>query len=407
MNSLKRIAVITPGYKPVPDVLGGAVEHLITHIILQNEVAPHFVFDVFTLYDEKLEAFDLKYTNLIFIKNWRANIFKRAISYLINFFPKKIESNYRFNFFAKETAEKISSDTGVIIMENDLDILRALKPRVKSLPIIFHMHNDFDTLNEKQKTTDSLRWTVKNVKEIWGVSEYIKNHLLSVFPNSNVKTLYNSIDRQRFVPASVNKEKMQSFKTRYNICDEDFVILYSGRIIPQKGVLELIHACMYLPQNMNFKLLIAGDLKSSPQKYRKLVESEALKLGAKVCFTGLISHYEIQTAYTVSDIVAIPSQCQEAFCLTALEASSNCKPCVASISGGMTEVLDNSCAEMVELGSGYEKRLSDAIYKLYCDEHLRLEMCKNAGNKSKNFPDEKEYFEKFTKLMEQFYDQIS
>ena len=236
MKAMKKIAIITSGYKPVPDVLGGAVEHLITHIILQNEVSPHFRFDVFTLYDEKLETFDLKYTKLVFIENWRANIIKRSVSYFINCFPKKIKSNYRFSFFAKEVVKKLTADTDVIIMENDLDILRALKPKIDKIPIIFHMHNDFDTLNEKQKTTDSLRWTVENVTELWGVSEYITKHVLSVFPNANVKTFYNSIDRQRFITSTVNVEKIKSFKSLYNICNEDFVILYSGRIIPQKGV---------------------------------------------------------------------------------------------------------------------------------------------------------------------------
>ena len=158
---------------------------------------------------------------------------------------------------------------------------------------------------------------------------------------------------------------------------------------------------------MKFKLLITGDINAAPSKYRRQIEKEAAKLGVKVCFTGLIPHYKIQIAYAVSTIVAIPSQWQEAFCLTALEASCNSKACVASVSGGLTEVLDNSCAEMIELGADYEKRFSDAIYKLYCDEQLRLDMEKNACKKSNSFPDEKEYFENYINLMDQFNNKMN
>ena len=43
------IAIITAGLKPVPAVRGGAVEHLTTLLINENEKYNHFYFDVYTL----------------------------------------------------------------------------------------------------------------------------------------------------------------------------------------------------------------------------------------------------------------------------------------------------------------------------------------------------------------------
>ena len=398
-NSFPKIAIITPGYKPVPDICGGAVEHLITHIILENEKTPRYQFVLYTVNNIKLQEFNFKYTNILQIKNWRKNIIKRIISYFINFIFRKTKSNYRFNYFAKDILLNFPNDIQGIIMENDLDILRALKPKLPTkLPIVYHMHNDYDTYGEAQKTRDAMKWTVKNVNEIWTVSKYISNHIKSLYPEANTKVLLNAIDRKRF-SAKIDNKSLTSFFERNKLSKDDFVILYSGRIIPQKGVLELIKACILLPEELNFKLIIAGDILSAPSDYKKELFIYAKKLNSKIIFTGLIPHYEMQVAYDVASIVAIPSIWQEAFCLTALEASCHGKACVASISGGMTEVLDNSCAQLVELGNDYEKRFSNALYKLIIDNMLRKKMEQNAIIKSQNFPDEKEYFVEFQYLL--------
>lgn len=44
-----RVAVITSGYLPVPNVLGGAVEALDMMMVQENEKTPNFDFTVFLL----------------------------------------------------------------------------------------------------------------------------------------------------------------------------------------------------------------------------------------------------------------------------------------------------------------------------------------------------------------------
>lgn len=400
-QNFAKIAIITPGYKPVPDVAGGAVEHLITQIILENEKDPHYYFELYTVPHEELNKFNLRYTHINLVQNWRKNYFKRRISFLFNHFFAKIHSNWRMNFMVNEICRKLPNDISAIIMENDMDILRALKPKCKKNPIIFHMHNDFDTFAEMQKTKEAMAWVVKNVSEIWAVSHYVKNHILSVFPDSNAKVLQNCIDKDRF-SAIVSEPEKQAFRELYGISDDDFVILYSGRIIKQKGILELINAVSILPENIPYKLLIVGDISSAPKEYVRELKNASKNITNKIIFTGYIPQYQIQTAYAVADIVAVPSQCQEAFCLTALEASCHCKVCVASDSGGLAEVLDTTCAKMIPLGDNYIQNFCKAILELYQDSTLRLKMEKNAVKKARTFSDAKQYFSDFCKLIDDF-----
>ncbi|MBD5399517.1 MAG: glycosyltransferase family 4 protein [Treponema sp.] len=404
-QNLLKIAFVSPGYKPVPDVAGGAVEHLMTQIIEENEKNPRFYFELYTISDKALNAYPLKYTHINQIKNFRKTFFIRAFSFILNSLFTVCRCNARFNYFGREVARRLPADIAFILIENDVNIFKQIKQKMQNTPIVFHLHNDFDTLGEMQKSAWSMKYVADNASEIWTVSAYLKKHLLSAFKNisdSKIRVLENGIDRERFSVTMNDTERSAAFRKKYEISDSQFVILYAGRILRQKGVYELLQAVSLLPEDMDCVLVIAGDIRSAPRMYRKQLKKILPKIKCRVVFTGYIPQYEIQNAYAAAGIVTIPSQCQEAFCLVALEASCHCKPCVASISGGMADVLDDSCAKMISLGDGYVENFRDAIYELYKDEGLRIKLAENAAKNSLQFPDRKHYFENFCAIAENF-----
>ena len=65
------VAVVGPGFKPVPDVKGGAVEHLITVLLDENEYYKKCHFDVYTTLDPLLDKKFYKQTQIIQIKNYQ------------------------------------------------------------------------------------------------------------------------------------------------------------------------------------------------------------------------------------------------------------------------------------------------------------------------------------------------
>ena len=407
-TSLMKIAFVSPGYKPVPDVAGGAIEHLMTQIIEENEKNPRFYFELYTISNKELNAYSLKYTHINQIKNFRKTFFIRAFSFILNSLFTVCRCNARFNYFGREVVRRLPTDTAFILIENDVNIFKQIKQKMPKMPIVFHLHNDFDTLGEMQKSVRSMEYVADNASEIWTVSTYLKKHLFSAFKNisdSKIRVLENGIDRERFSATLNDTERASAFREKYGISDSQFVILYAGRILRQKGISELLLAVSLLPEDMDCVLVVAGDIHSVPRMYRKQLKKNLLKIKCRVVFTGYIPQYEIQDAYASADIVTIPSQCQEAFCLVALEASVQCKPIVASISGGMADVLDESCAKMVALGNRFVERFTEAILELYRDERLRSQIAENAGRRSLLFPDREQYFRNFCHLAEELISQ--
>ncbi|WP_241760802.1 hypothetical protein [Limosilactobacillus reuteri] len=63
-----RLAIITPGFQPVPATKGGAIEQLITYIVKANEESHDFDIDLYTVYDEKIENYNYKYTEILSYK---------------------------------------------------------------------------------------------------------------------------------------------------------------------------------------------------------------------------------------------------------------------------------------------------------------------------------------------------
>ena len=67
-----RVAVITSGYLPVPNVLGGAVEALDMMMVQENEKTPNFDFTVFSSWapgvDQIVGEGNFKHTDFCFIK---------------------------------------------------------------------------------------------------------------------------------------------------------------------------------------------------------------------------------------------------------------------------------------------------------------------------------------------------
>jgi glycosyltransferase involved in cell wall biosynthesis len=105
------------------------------------------------------------------------------------------------------------------------------------------------------------------------------------------------------------------------------VILYVGRLDPEKHIHELIEAVAGLPDDLPYRLEIIGD----GIEHARLMKLAAAKgLGPdKVTFFGFISEEELVEAYGRCDIFCIPG-IAELQSLVTLEAMSAGKPVVAA-----------------------------------------------------------------------------
>jgi len=211
------------------------------------------------------------------------------------------------------------------------------------LPFVFHVHS-----TEKGRTLGNGSEVVSNI-ELRGaraadliitVSYAVKDELINLgFPKEKIQVCYNGVDPQKYNPGTVNPEQVRKVRDSYGIKEDEYMILFVGRLVGVKGVDKLIMAMPHvLQENPKAKLVIVGigDL----QDYLvNLIKTTRLQDFVKLNFE-FVSEEERILHYAACDVAVFPSL-YEPFGIVALEAMSMERPVVVGAAGvsGMREAV--------------------------------------------------------------------
>jgi glycosyltransferase involved in cell wall biosynthesis len=215
--------------------------------------------------------------------------------------------------------------------------------RETGLPFAFHVHS-----TEKGRTMGTGSSVVSNIELRAGnmadmivtVSHAMKDELIGLgFPREKIQVSYNGVDPQKYDPQTVSKDDIKRIRAKYGIKDDEYMLLFLGRLVGVKGIDKLIMAMPHILSKIpSAKLVIVGvgDL----QEY--LTNLTAItKMGdyVKFCF-DFIPEEERIAHYAACDIAVFPSY-YEPFGIVALEAMSMEKPVVVGAAGvsGMREIV--------------------------------------------------------------------
>ena len=103
------------------------------------------------------------------------------------------------------------------------------------------------------------------------------------------------------------------------------VVVYFGKLIPQKGV----HALLEGLAGLDASAVVVG---FGPE--RAALEAQAASLGVRALFTGPLEHRHLRHLLALADVCVVPSVFPEAFGMVAAEAAAaGCPPLVARHSG--------------------------------------------------------------------------
>lgn len=151
----------------------------------------------------------------------------------------------------------------------------------------------------------------------------------------------------------------------------DPTLLFVGRLAIGKGI-AFLPALMekLIPAFPGIKLVIAGDdsYARGLGSLRKWLSRRMGSLTANVEFTGQLGREELTGRYDESWLVLVPSL-WDTFPTVVLEAMSRAKPVVASVYGGMSEMLDNTlCKAIMPQSVDFPME----VCRLLSDRELRL-----------------------------------
>lgn len=209
----------------------------------------------------------------------------------------------------------------------------------------------------------------KYCKNYYGVSEACcewSGH----FHIKSKGTLYNAVEIEEF--QKILGESQIDYRKKYMIPEESRVISFTGRLIPEKGIRQLVSAVKAINLNrienkqLPVYLVIAGD---GPlyQEIQKISDSYTI-------MTGQIDFEHIVKLLDASDIFCLPSD-SEGFPTSVLEAVA-CKCFViTTYQGGARELLINeeygiimkdNTTELIQ--ENLEKVLENDTYRLRAEE---------------------------------------
>ncbi|MFR5692783.1 MAG: glycosyltransferase family 4 protein [Lachnospiraceae bacterium] len=255
-----------------------------------------------------------------------------------------------------------------------LSILAALFARkTKSKCIVLEhgsghltVHNRFfDFLGERYEHFHT--WILKRIcKNYYGTCKAC-NEWLEHFHIKSKGIIYNAINIQEVEAA---KQEKKFYREKYNIPSDAVVITFTGRLIGEKGILNLLQAVEQNNKRYVEKvyLFIAGmgDLEAEIKEH----QSEY------IIPLGQIEHKEVFKLLSESDIYCLPSV-SEAFCGGVLEAVA-CKCYVITTSRGGSKELISSKAFGTIIDKNDSATVLEALRWCVCN----TEMCEKAIKKA-------------------------
>jgi len=366
----KKIAIILPGYLPVPALAGGAIETLVDGLISVNEQLKSINITVFSAYHKQavVQSAPYHFTQFYWIKyTW--------INKIVNFATRiyaKFSRNPIPHYGLLQVLQKLKDEQyDLVIVEGNDQQIEPIAKVIGKDKVYFHLHaNLFASPSHYE-----------HCKTVISISNFVTRQILlyTKKKQDEIIILPNCVDIFRFEVID-KKQKREACRNKYQISDEDVVICFVGRIVEEKGIKELMEALLLLPQNISFKLLIVGSSGSSfgfsngTTHFFEEVRTLAKQLKSKVLFTGFIPNTEMDNILAAADVSVVPSVYEEPAGLVVIEAMAAGLPLVITKSGGMPEYVTEECAVVIPIDADLITNLSVAIKKLIESPEQRKKM---------------------------------
>ena len=257
----------------------------------------------------------------------------------------------------------------VIHIHNAPGLVDAIAAGAGRAKIILHMHN------EKSDPVCT------RIDALVGCSAYIRDWFRDRrIDATQFNVLANGVDTRRFSPERRGSDSLL-VRARHGIPPGRFVLLYAGRISPEKGPDLLVEAMRGL-DGSKFHLVLAGewpggDPAKSDRADFAMSLSNAIQ-GLPITIIDSVSPDEMPRIYDLGDLLVVPSRFEEPFSMAAIEAMASGVPVLALRKGGMVEYMVDRHNAVLLGGSASAAQLADTIRALENNGALRAHIAGNA-----------------------------
>jgi glycosyltransferase involved in cell wall biosynthesis len=240
---------------------------------------------------------------------------------------------------------------------------------VAGLPLMEYSGWKRILLNQTEKLT--YHFATRVYPNSYQLFDFIRNNLFSNTKKFKIigKGSSNGIDVDFFSPSKKLKEDSELVKSSLNIPTDGFVFLFVGRLVRDKGIVELVQAFEELNKlNNNTYLLLVGSLEQNLDPLPNEVLTK-IKSHHKIILTGF--QKDVRPYFAASDVFVFPSY-REGFPNVVLQAACMELPIIASNINGCNEIIEHEVSGLLVPAKSV-KELEDAM-RLLLNESSKREM---------------------------------
>jgi len=273
------------------------------------------------------------------------------------------------------------------------------------IPIVFQPHGSFKSPLPSGKLRKLSRIFIdklyaekvfKKVSKIVALSHMEAEQYEAMgVPEEKIAIIPNGIDLSEY--ANLPPEGI--FKKKFNMDENEKIVLYLGRIHRIKGIDVLVKAFADVIEKLgDVRLVVVGPDDGYLGELKAL--TKALRIEDKVLITGPLYGEDKLEAYVDAAIYVLPSR-YETFPMGLLEAYACGKPVIASNVESISDVIIHGKTGLL-FGAGNVQELAEMIvYMLVHPEEAR-----NMGHRARKLVKEKFSIDKVVDSLEVLYEEI-
>jgi len=180
---------------------------------------------------------------------------------------------------------------------------------------------------------------------------------LSKKSNEEIQSLGVSKQKSAIFTYWINLEKFKKVHSAKKTLNwqGQFVVLFVGRLIAEKGIKVLIEGASLWDKKINLVIVGSGLLEN-------YIQEQAIRF-KNISFIGKISQDNLQTYYSGADCLIVPSTSEEGFGRVIIESLACQTPVIASGRGGIPEAMDKTVGRFIDTNAQSIKNEINFLYK--------------------------------------------
>ncbi|MFX0133718.1 MAG: glycosyltransferase family 4 protein, partial [Candidatus Hodarchaeota archaeon] len=214
-------------------------------------------------------------------------------------------------------------------------------------------------------------FTLKRAKAVI-CNNYLSKKLLlkNKIKNDRLYVVWRGVNYEKFNPNKFTDDEKSLLRTKLDLKDDDFILIYVGRLVPKKGIIYLLQAFKEIKREIpKIKLLIIG---SGPLKNELNMYAQNNDLN-EVIFLNEQSHDNLPILYAISDIFILPAL-SEGLPNVILEAMASAKPFISTKVGDVPQIFRNAKNNNILIDTQNQKQIIEGIKYFYINKEKLSEI---------------------------------